>query len=122
MTWYSSTIPFPPRMSRAERAMPSAFPHEFRLIMLTISGVALSSHSFDLPRSPNERVNELPGVLEAPHAEAGAEAQADLRHHVRQLQLHQLEACSQLLPSPFPFLCGRVVPARGLPNWLRSRA
>mmetsp|Transcript_44138 Transcript_44138/g.75098 ORF Transcript_44138/g.75098 Transcript_44138/m.75098 type:complete len:294 (+) Transcript_44138:184-1065(+) len=40
ITWYSSLTPFPPSMSRATRATSKLFPHEFRFVMLIISGAA----------------------------------------------------------------------------------
>lgn len=39
--WNSSQMPLPPSMSRASRAIASAFPHEFRFSIDTTSGAAL---------------------------------------------------------------------------------
>ena len=43
ITWYSSTIPLPPCMSRDTRAMSSALPQLLRLTRLIISGATLPS-------------------------------------------------------------------------------
>ena len=48
-TPYSSLMPLPPSMSRATRAMSSAFPHELRLTIDVISVAAVPS-SFIRPR------------------------------------------------------------------------
>lgn len=45
ITWYSSAMPLPPSISRACRAISSAFPQEFRFSMEIISGVALGAQS-----------------------------------------------------------------------------
>lgn len=109
MTWNSSQIPLPPSMSRASLAMPSAFPHEFRFSIDTISGAALRGHGQghtdplqDPPGPPWGQCHPLALVLEAAELQAGVEPQRDLRHHVRQLLLHQLvpgQRAPKLLPA-----------------------
>lgn len=109
MTWNSSQMPLPPSMSRASRAMASAFPHEFRFSIDTASGAALRGRGQGQrrchpPCQPPPPVRRHPPalVLEAPEAQAGLQPQRDLRHHVRQLLLHQLVARQrppELLPA-----------------------
>lgn len=96
-------------MSRASLAMPSAFPHEFRFSIDTISGAALwgtRGHADPLqdtpPGHPWGQCHSPALVLEAAEAQAGVQPQRDLRQHVRQLLLHQLvpgQRAPKLLPA-----------------------
>mmetsp|Transcript_10022 Transcript_10022/g.24990 ORF Transcript_10022/g.24990 Transcript_10022/m.24990 type:complete len:220 (+) Transcript_10022:141-800(+) len=65
ITWYSSTMPLPPSMSRAWRATPSAFMQLLRLIRDVISGTS-SPLSFSRPtcRQPS-RPNEISVCMSA---------------------------------------------------------
>lgn len=109
MMWNSSQMPLPPSMSRASRAIASAFPHEFRFSIDTTSGAALQGqgqgqgccHPLRQPPPPAARWYPPALILEAPEAQAGLQPQCDLCHHVRQLLLHQLVA-RQRPPELFP--------------------
>ena len=110
--WYSSTMPLPPNMSRATRAISSDLPHELRFTIDIISGVTLRresklTHTCTCSNELHQRYGEFPRfcslvfVFQPADLVTRLQADRDLSHHVRHLLLHQLvrcQRCSELMP------------------------
>lgn len=117
MTWYSSHTPLPPSMSRACRAMSSAFPHELRFSIDTASGGALGGEG----GGQDAEFHTLPPPAGPPQAPIwgreplGPHLPSSLRRPRRR------QACSPSAISvtmSASFFCTSWFRARGAPNCL----